>query len=57
MPLRRRPTLIPSVLPPHLQSGAVGYVRITCFQETTLQELNDRLPSFPQTQEIVFYCA
>src|SRR5205807_6199324 len=41
--LRRRPVLIPSVLPPQLQSGAIGYVRITGFQETTLQELNEAL--------------
>ncbi len=41
--LRRRPIFVPSVLPPQLQSGAIGYLRVTCFQETTLQELNEAL--------------
>src|SRR5947209_8199415 len=40
--LRRRPFVVPSV---HfqMQSGAVGYVRISCFQETTLADLDAAL--------------
>jgi carboxyl-terminal processing protease len=40
--LTRRPFAIPSV---HfqMQSGAVGYVRISCFQETTVNDLDSAL--------------
>jgi carboxyl-terminal processing protease len=38
--LRRRPLLIPSVFPPQMHSGAIGYLRITAFQETTPQEFD-----------------
>jgi carboxyl-terminal processing protease len=40
VPLSRRPVMIPSVLQPQMMSGAIGYVRITCFQETTAQDLD-----------------
>src|SRR5262245_384031 len=42
--LRRRTMAVPSVLmPPRMLSGAIGYVKIHCFQETTLQELDTAL--------------
>ncbi len=40
--LRRRPFVIPSVSS-QMQSGAVGYLRIACFQETTLADLDGAL--------------
>jgi carboxyl-terminal processing protease len=40
--LRRRPFVVPSVAW-RMESGAVGYLRITCFQETTLQDLDTGL--------------
>ena len=40
--LRRRPFVVPSVAW-RMESGAVGYLRITCFQETTLHDLDTGL--------------
>ncbi len=40
--LMRRPFVIPSVAW-RMESGAVGYLRITCFQDTTLQDLDTGL--------------
>jgi carboxyl-terminal processing protease len=41
--LRRRPVFVPSVSAPQFKWAAIGYVQVSCFQDTTPQEIDAAL--------------
>jgi carboxyl-terminal processing protease len=41
--LKRRPMFVPSISKIEMKGDGIGYLQITCFQETTIQELDDAI--------------
>jgi carboxyl-terminal processing protease len=50
--LQRRPVPLPSVFS-YMLTDAIGYVQISCFQETTLRELDQALVSLPNMKALL----